>query len=112
MRYSILDYRYNYSSAKETAEYIIKNIDSKNSVIISDNSPYVISVVYYLHDKNKIFLAQTNDYIKYVVWEEYLQHLLSQKNWKVYVRQYLSIKYKTIYAPNAFHNLRLVHFSF
>ena len=105
LRYSILDYRYNYSSAKETAEYIIKNIDSKNSVIISDNSPYVISVVYYLHDKNKIFLAQADDYLKYVVWEEYLQHLLSQKNWRVYVDKFIDTKDKTIYAIIPFFNV-------
>lgn len=104
LQYSILDYRYNYSSAKETAEYIIKNIDSKNSVIISDNSPYVISVVYYLHDKNKIFLAQADDYLKYVVWEEYLQHLLSPKNWRVYVDKFIDTKDKTIYAIIPFFN--------
>lgn len=108
LRYSILDYRYNYSSSKETAEYIIKNINPDNSVIISDNSPYAVPIVYYLHDKNKIFLAQTNDYIKYVVWGEYLKQLLGNTTWKEYVKyvkQYPEFNNKVIYAIIPFFNV-------
>lgn len=108
LRYSILDYRYNYSSAKDTAEYIIKNINPEDSVIVSDNVNYVISIIFYLHDKNKIFQTYTNEPIKYVVWNENLKYILHDDEWNVYVKDLKTkpdFKDKTIYIILPFLNV-------
>ena len=59
LKFAVLDLFNPYSGAKETAEFIEKNIDKNNSIIVTDNDPYAIALVYYLDGKYDIYSART-----------------------------------------------------
>lgn len=86
LKYSVLDIFNNYSSAKDTAEFIEKNIDKNSSILITDNDPHSIALVYYLDKKYDIYSAMHQKYFKYVVWDESLFHILSNEGWGEYVK--------------------------
>lgn len=85
-KYCILDLKYPYSGAKETAEFIEKNIDKNNSVIVTNNEPYAVSTVYYLDGKREILSAYKSKPIRYVVWSKELLHVLTDKGWSEYAK--------------------------
>lgn len=102
LKYSIFDIKYNYSAAKETAQWITQNIDKNNSIIVTDNDPHAIGVVYYLKGKNEIWSAQHEYNIKYVVWDKKIFYILDKNGWNEYAKyalEYLpNFKNKKIYA--------------
>lgn len=86
IRYSVLDCLYSYSGAKETAEFIQKNIQGKDTLIITDNEPYCVALAYYLQGKKGIYSAIHQKDITYIVWDENLYHMLSDGGWDEYVK--------------------------
>lgn len=102
IKYAVMDMRYNYSSAKETAEFIEKNINPENSILITDNDPHVMGIVYYLDGKRNIYSVAHRYNIKYVVWDKELFYILSRYGWAEYTRLEISknndFKNKKIYA--------------
>lgn len=102
LKYAVLDIHNPYSGAKETAEFIKNNIDKDNSVIVTDNPPYAVGVVYYLNGKNSIYCAQQQKNISYVVWDKSLLFILDSSKWPEYARFVMQnepdFKNKKLYA--------------
>ena len=102
LKFAVLDLFNPYSGAKETAEYIEKNIDKNNSILVTDNDPYTIALVYYLDGKYEIYSARTQKPLKYIIWTENLYHVLDGSTWAVYtdyMKKYNNdFKNKKIYA--------------
>ena len=102
IRYSLLDLVYNYSGAKETAQFIEQNIDKNNAILVTDNPPYCMGIVYYLNSNYNIFSIMQNKNIKYMVWDEALYHLFTDEGWAKYASDLKSsnseVKQKKIYA--------------
>ena len=113
IKYSILDIKYNYSGAKETAQWIKNNIDKNTSVIITDNDPHAISVVYYLNGANEIYSAQHEYNIKYVVWDKKIFYILDKDGWDKYAKFVTEtnpyFKNKKIYALVPFFDADRLH---
>ena len=86
IKYSLWDMLYNYSAAKPTAEFVEKNINKENSIIITDNIPYCMSLIYYLDGKYDIYSALTKKSIKYIVWDKTMYHFLSEEGWDDYMQ--------------------------
>ena len=70
------DFKYNYSSAKDTANYIKNNID-KDSLIIPTADAFGLGVYYYLPDY-KFYSVYKHNEIKYMIWNK--ENLLDKKN--------------------------------
>ncbi len=66
LRYTVLDLFNNYSSAKETAQFIRENLP-EDSVFIPLPEPYAIAVMLYLPDR-KFWSGTNTTYIKYMKW--------------------------------------------
>ena len=101
LKYSVMDIKYDYSGAKETAQWIEKHIDKDKSVIITDNDPYSIGIVYYLNGANEIYSAQHEYNIKYVVWDKKIFYILDKDGWDKYAKYVVDNEYfknKKIYA--------------
>lgn len=103
LRYSILDLNYNYSGAKETAEFIKTNIDKENSLIITDNEPYSVTIAYYLDGSGYgIYSAMHKKNITYITWDKLLYNMLSEEGWDDYIKymqnEDKNFKTKKIYA--------------
>ncbi len=102
LKFAVLDLFNPYSGAKETAEYIEKNIDKNNSILVTDNDPYAIALVYYLDGKYDIYSARTQKVLHYIIWDKNLYHVLDGSKWAVYaeyMREYNNdFKDKKIYA--------------
>ncbi len=81
----IKDILYNYSGAKETAEYIKENINPDNSILLTDHETISISLVYYLNDKYILNSVTRNLPLKYVIWNEYVFSGLTPEQWKKYL---------------------------
>jgi len=64
---SFLEYYYNYSSAKEVAEYIEENIE-EDSIIINGDLPEICTSIMVYSDKVKFYNVQIEDYFSYIVW--------------------------------------------
>lgn len=109
IKYALMDLRYNYSSAKETTEFIQKNIDSSNSILITDNDPHVMGIVYYLDGKRDIYSVAHRYNIKYVVWDKQLFYILSRYGWQEYTRLEIqknpNFENKKIYAVIPFFDI-------
>lgn len=83
VNYYIMDYKYNYAGAKEAAEFIRKNIN-KNSKLLIDNEPFMISLAYYLQDEYKLFSVVRNRNLDYVIWDKINGQRFSNKAWYHY----------------------------
>ena len=109
LKFAVLDLFNPYSGAKETAEFIEKNIDKNNSIIVTDNDPYAIALVYYLDGKYDIYSARTQKVLRYIIWDKNLYHVLDGSKWAVYadyMREYNNdFKGKKIYAVVSDFNL-------
>ena len=62
------DFKYNYSSAKDTAQYIKNNTD-KDSLIVPTADAFGIGVYYYLSDY-KFYSVYKHNRIKYMIWNK------------------------------------------
>lgn len=61
------DYKYNYSSSKELADYINENVE-QNSIMIADRDAEVSSVIPYIENGSKFWNIRTKQYYTYVTW--------------------------------------------
>ena len=80
---AILDYTYNYSSAKETAEFIKNNI-AQDSLIIPNLEACPLAVYLYL-PQYKFYSAYTDKQIKYMIW--YKQMIRPDNDFSEYVEK-------------------------
>ncbi len=94
------DIKYNYSSAKETAEYIKNNIN-KDALIIPTADAFGLGVYYYLPDY-KFYSVYKHKEIKYMVWNK--ENITDIKNYNITFTKLLekeikkyNLKNKTIY---------------
>lgn len=83
IRYYVSDINQNYSSAKQLAEYIKNNINSDNAVILTEHEPYILPVVYYLHNRYKLIsvVRYTEGELKYIKWDYYTISVLNSMDW-------------------------------
>ncbi len=79
-----MEYLYDYSAAKPTAEYIMENID-KNSVILSDTFPMSESVFLYLPEGYEIIDVNNDKPTTFVVWKKNIIHRFSLEEWQNYI---------------------------
>ena len=84
-KYLVQDYFYNYSSAKETAEFIKNNL-TENSLFYTDNAPYSIALVYYLDGIKPIYSVVQRHYLKYVIWDDSFWHYVPEDEWGEYAK--------------------------
>lgn len=84
LRFSVLDLLHNYSSAKPTAQYIMKNLP-KDSIIIANSDPFALGLYYYLPE-NTLWSVMKQKRIKYVEWDSSLEITFQQKNWTDVIR--------------------------
>lgn len=69
INYYNLELKYDYAGAKETANFIKKNLP-QNAVYLIDNEPYMIALAYYLGDDYKLYSITRNKTLNYVVWDK------------------------------------------
>jgi len=104
----LLDYFYNYSSAKETADFARNNFE-KDAFIIIQNTPNCVAIIYYL-DNLDLFAVNYNSYIKYIKWQHNINMIISQESWGLYLNYLktmnneINIQNKNIYliTPDAY----------
>ena len=85
INYYLSDLKYDYAGAKKAAEFIQKNID-KDSLLLIDNEPYMVSLVYYLQDSHNLFSPYRNKNIKYVVWDPLTIVNTIAQQWIYYIK--------------------------
>lgn len=87
LQYCVLDLFFDYSGSKETAQFIEKNIDKNNSILVTSAANYAISIVQYLN-ADYIFLSATQDNkkIKYVFWDNGLKSIFYNEDWQQYTK--------------------------
>lgn len=100
INYTKLDLSLNYSGAKETADYIRANINPNNSVIIIDNEPYMISLVYYLRDTHRIYSAFRKKYLDYVRWDNITVSNYADLGWSKYIEYLKETDKRDYYVIN------------
>lgn len=98
---------YNYSAAKPTAEYIIKNID-KESVLLSDTFPMTESVFVYLPEGYNIIDVNNDKPITFVVWKKNLINRLKAQDWKDYILSHNNFDGKKIYLIQTANQVRIL----
>lgn len=89
LKFTILDLFNNYSSAKDTAEFIKQNIPS-DAVLIPLPEPYAISLMLYLPDR-KFWSGTNTTYIKYMKWS------CNKNNSNDIIFDFKDVKAKNIY---------------
>ncbi len=79
----ILDLKNNYSSAKSTAEYIVKHFEKNKSLFLIDIESCHIALAYYLDIKGyELISIMREKPLKYVVWDNQSGIALDEANWK------------------------------
>ena len=81
------DYYYSYSASKETAEYIVNNLD-KEAILLTDTLPMTESICAYLPEDYKIYGIITGKPIKYVVWNNSIKSRFNQNQWEEYIKNH------------------------
>lgn len=61
------EYKFNYSSAPEMAQYINENIEN-NAIIIADRDAECSSMIPYIKNNSKFWNVRTQQYYTYVTW--------------------------------------------
>ncbi len=89
LSFALSDVFNNYSSGKETAEYIRKNLP-EDAVFIPIPEPYALSVMLYLPDR-KFWSGTHSKYVNYMHWS------CNAENNKSFVFDYRNVKEKNIY---------------
>ncbi len=104
LRFYLMDLLNNYSSTKDTAVYIEKNIP-KDAFIITANDPFSLGIYYYLPE-NRIWSYMQQKYIKYVEWNDGLAITFQEKNWSDIIRKNLNQQgeHKGIYIIQSSYN--------
>lgn len=74
-----------YSGAKQTAEFIQKNINPENSVLLTDNEPYNIALAYYLRSTHKIYSVFRKRNLDYVIWDKTMELSYDDYSWRRYI---------------------------
>lgn len=75
-KWIIQEIKYNFSSAKETAYFINKNLP-KDSIITCNNMPYVSSIIPYTKDVS-FYSLQKDENFTYVTWEENTEEIFNE----------------------------------
>lgn len=101
INYWILDYKYNYAGAKETAEFIKANIP-KDAKLLTDNEAYTISLAYYLKDEYKLISVSRNKQLNYVIWDKINGQRFTNKAWKQYCKILTDEKIDDIYLVRSY----------
>ena len=87
-KYTILDLQHEYSGSRETAEFIQKNINSKNSIILTDIDSFSIATAYYLKGKYNLYSIKRNQKLKYVIWDKNITSFFPNNSWLEKSREY------------------------
>lgn len=96
INYYILDLKGNYSSAKDTANFIRKNIDINSSILLIRNEAYSISLAYELGNDANLYSITRDNHLKYVTWDEKVSKKMSCEDWLEYCKK-ISNNYENIY---------------
>lgn len=83
-----LDYKYSYTGASITAEFIRKNI-GKNDIIFYQNPNVMLPVIYKLQDYN-LFYAPYNEKTDYIIWEPKIDRIMAPELWTKFLNKYLA----------------------
>ena len=86
-----MEIKYNYTGAKETAEFIRQNI-SKDSVFLIDCEPYLISLIYYLDNDYNFYSPLRAKYIKYVKWDNLSSKIINNQALSDFIAYYKETK--------------------
>ena len=79
----LLDLKNNYSSSKETAQYILNNFDKENSLFLMDIESCHMAIAYYLDIKGyELISIMREKPLKYVVWDNQSAVALDKENWE------------------------------
>ncbi len=101
INYYILEYKYSYTGAKETATFIKNNI-KENAKLLIDNEAYMISLSYYLQNKYNLFSVIRNKNLKYVIWDKINSQRLSNNAWYEYSKLISKENNSDIYIIRSF----------
>lgn len=88
VNYTSMDLKYEYSGSRKTAEFIRENINPENSLILIDNEPYMLALVYYLRDSHKIYSAFRKKNLEYVIWDTTVKANFANYGWVGYAKYY------------------------
>ena len=91
INYYIMEIKYNYTGAKEAAEFIKQNI-SKDSVFLIDCEPYLISLIYYLDNDYNFYSPLRAKYIKYVKWDNLSSKIINNQALSDFIAYYKETK--------------------
>ena len=83
--YTISDIKKEYAGARKTAEFIQKNIDPKNSVIMIESEPYMVALVYYLNGSHQLYSVFRKKNLKYVIWDNVTRSNFADAGWAGYI---------------------------
>ena len=61
------DYKYNYSSSKELADYINENVE-QNSIMLAEKDAQASTIIPYIENGSKFWNIRTKQYYTYVTW--------------------------------------------
>lgn len=98
-KYTILDLQLEYSGSKGTAEFIQKNINSENSIILTDIDSFSIATVYYLNENPDLYSVKRNKKLKYVIWDKNIKSFFPNNSWLEKSREYQKTKDVYILLP-------------
>lgn len=85
IRYTLADIIQPYSGSKQTAKYILKNLD-KDAFLMTDNAPYCISLIQYLGNNRKIYSIHDMKSINYIVWNENMYKFVRSNDYDTYIQ--------------------------
>ena len=102
LKYTLLDLQYNFSSSKQTAEFINENID-KDALIIENFDPVFVSILPYLKDRT-LYSASTNKDFHYIKWGNELKQMKSDYGLLEYIQK-LKTNKKIYLVISSFKNL-------
>lgn len=98
INFIIKDYKYEYTGGKQTAKFIKENL-KKDSILLINNEPYMITLTYYLGNNFKLFSAIRGKDLKYVVWDKITAQKFTTTIWKEHCTQLQTLeKNKDIYV--------------
>lgn len=98
VNYSIKDLKYEYSGSRKTAEFIRENLNPDNSLILTDNEPYMLALVYYLQDSHKIYSAFRKKNLEYVIWDTTVKANYASLGWVGYSKYYKQTDSRDFYV--------------
>lgn len=82
--YVISEIKKEYAGGRKTAEFIQKNIDPKNSVLMIENEPYMVALVYYLNGSHELYSVFRKKNLRYVIWDNVTLSNFADAGWAGY----------------------------